>query len=100
MITPTVGRKVWYRPSQRDLDITGMCCIDPEQPFDATVCCVRSANEDGRTRISVSVRDHYARSHSVTSVILVQDGEEKPIDQPYCEWMPYQIKIANQQQTS
>lgn len=89
--TPTVGRKVWYRPSKHDQQgpVPMQCALG--QPLDATVIAVH-----GDRCVSVLVTDMVGRQFPVLSVTLVQDGEAPPSDGEgvpfgrYVEWMPYQ----------
>lgn len=98
VITPSVGRKVWYRPSKNDLlGPGGMVCSanmqDPTsgQPLDATVLAVW-----GDRCVNVLVLDIAGKPFTKMSVRLLQEGDEKPKDPEgnnvggYVEWMPYQ----------
>lgn len=79
MITPTVGRKVWYHPARYDM-------WWPEwytQPWDATVIWVHSD-----TRVNVFVINPGGGTFVVTGCQLLQGEEE--CDEEYCEWMPFQ----------
>lgn len=87
IIKPTVGRKVWYRPS--DYDRMNMAAIN-DQPLDATVVCVWSDQ-----CVNLAIFDANGSLHSRTSVYLMQDGA--PLPHPgtaHAEWMPYQQKAA------
>jgi len=91
VITPTVGRKVWYWPSA--FDKTGPVPMNqmPGKPLDATVIAVY-----GDRMVNVLVIDTVGRQFPVLSCDLVQPGESPRLGangQPhgrYCEWMPYQ----------
>ena len=83
MITPTVGRKVWYRPAGFDLGAEMMIAHDGK-PLDATVVAV-----NGSGTVNLSVFDSVARHFVRLDIPLVQDGEAPP-DGAYAEWMPYQ----------
>ena len=100
MITPTVGRKVWYRPSKNDLTgpVPMAMAGNPEhnpQPLDATVLAVW-----GDRLVNVLVLDIYGKPFTKTSVKLIQDGDETPKDADgneafgYVQWMPYQAQQA------
>lgn len=86
MITPTIGRKVWFRPngttrvdSERQLAI-----IDYTAPLDATVTYVWNDR-----MVNLLIVDHYGYTHKATSVTLRQEGDALPHGL-YAEWMPYQ----------
>lgn len=100
VITPTVGRKVWYRPADFDLKGVGQMSVAHNQPLDATVLAVW-----GDRMINVLVLDVYGKPFTKTSVRLVQGGDTPPMHGPldkdgkptpggYCEWMPYQSAQA------
>lgn len=101
IIKPTVGRKVWYRPSKHDLtgpvpmQIAGSLEAGTAAPLDATVIAVW-----GDRMINVLVTDIVGRQFSVLSVDLLQHGEKPKTDADgkvigrYCEWMPYQAAQA------
>lgn len=98
VITPTVGRKVWYRPSKSDLIGLGamVCSVNADkptegQPLDATVLAVW-----GDRCVNVQVLDIMGKPFTKTSVSLLQPGDQPPVDFEgkavggYVEWMPYQ----------
>lgn len=75
MITPTIGRVVWYN------------CPDyvNVQPHAAIVTFVHSD-----TRINIAAFDSNGNSYPVTSVFLWQGEGERPVNECFAEWMPYQ----------
>lgn len=91
VIKPTVGRKVWYRPSKHDQQgpVPMQCAVG--QPLDATVIAVH-----GDRLVNVLVTDMVGRQFPVLSVTLVQEGDILPACNEglplgrYVEWMPYQ----------
>lgn len=85
MITPTIGRVVWYHA--KDGDFNG-------QPLAAIVCHVWSD-----TCVNLSIFDSNGNQHGLTSVFLYQGDTDRPSDD-YCEWMPYQIGQAKKEATS
>lgn len=98
MIVPTIGRIVWYRPSQYDRNealatppsIIGQ--IDPDVPCRADVVYVHHDH-----LVNLSVTDHYGERHTRQQVTLWQEGEAPPAPTlAYCEWMPAQIKMQRQ----
>lgn len=78
MISPTVGRVVWFYDEKAAS--SGDCQA-------AIVTHVRSD-----TCVNLAIFDHNGNSvvNPPTSVRLLQDGEERPTECCYCEWMPYQ----------
>ena len=84
MITPTVGRVVWYRPSDFDRTTMTIHSDSPEQPLAAIVAYVWNDQ-----LVNLTVSDHNGATHSRTSVMLAQDGGHA-VGLSYCEWMPYQ----------
>lgn len=100
MITPTVGRKVWYIPSDADVAGNfGMMRVG-HQPLDATVLTVWSND-----RVNLLVVDHNGKTFPVTSVTLVQgdaapDMSGKPGEKGYATWMPYQVGQAAKSSTT
>lgn len=88
IITPTIGRRVWYWPTQAELEARSnppVAQISPEQPFDAGVVFVH----DDRL-VNLVVTDHAGNVHKREAVQLVQDGDCYATDDARCEWMPYQ----------
>lgn len=81
VISPTVGRVVWYTPPSGHVD-------HGDQPFAALVTYVH----DDRL-INLAFFDHDAHPGAATSVVLVQEGDPKP-DSRYADWMPYQLGQA------
>lgn len=101
MITPTVGRKVWYRPSKNDLIGLGAMSTALNQPLDATILAVW-----GDRCINVQVLDIVGKAFTKTSVTLIQEGDATPKDADgnavggYVEWMPYQTTQAKKQESA
>lgn len=89
MIIPTVGRKVWYFPSQDDKDGKADTALKMEtnnkEPLDATVVAVW-----GNKCINVAIFDIYGNLHARRSVLLLQDDDAIPEHGRYAQWMPYQ----------
>lgn len=94
VITPTVGRKVWYRPSASDL--TGPIPmygsrVATAQALDATVIYVH-----GDRMVNVLVTDGMGKQFPVLSCTLLQGDDVPAADADgvvvgrYVEWMPYQ----------
>lgn len=79
MISPTIGRVVWYWPGTSDFGID-----NGDQPLAALVTHVWS---DSCVNLAVFGQDGTA--HGRTSVRLVQDDSGNS-GQPFAEWMPCQ----------
>mgnify|MGYP000953447591 FL=1 len=94
IITPTVGRKVWYRPCPNDLvgpvPMTVVGHADSRQPLDATVIAVW-----GDRMVNLLVTDASGKQFPVLSATLLQDGDYIPDNGRYAEWMPYQKTQAD-----
>lgn len=89
VIAPSIGRVVWYWPSQ--VDNENGYIFSGGQPFAALVAYVHTDR-----LVNLSVFDMHGRHFAKQEVVLVQ-----PVDKPqvklaggYCEWMPYQIAQA------
>lgn len=93
MIKPTVGRKVWYRPSATDMasmETANVSNVPNErQPLDATIVAVW-----GDRCVNLAIFDIYAKVHERRSVTLVQEGDAVNPNGGYAEWMPYQLGQA------
>lgn len=95
MITPTIGRKVWFYPSEHDkAGAEGMRQYTKETPLDATVTYVHGAR-----MVNLFIVDHEGRTFRRTSVTLVQPEEKPPVGY-YCTWMPFQVGQAAQSSAS
>lgn len=99
MTTPTVGRKVWFRPGAIDLEGQGEH-IEPmevigDQPLDATVVAVHPDD-----CVNLVVFDAFGTVHIRHMVKLVQDGQLPPDGgQRFATWMPYQVSQAKKNET-
>jgi hypothetical protein len=92
MIKPTVGRKVWFSPTEH-----GPGTKLGEQPFDATILYVHNDR-----LVNLLVVDHIGTSFPLTSVVLLQDGDAPAPEGGTVSWMPYQAgqaKVAMAQPT-
>lgn len=89
-ITPTVGRKVWYRPSEQERVGENAMTVAPGEPLDATVVAVWNDN-----CVNLVIFDANGMKHVRCSAYLRQ-GEDSLPDwvSAYAEWMPYQIGQA------
>ena len=83
MISPTVGRVVWYHPSD-DQRIEG-------QPSDQ-VCAAIVTYVWSDTMVNLTVLTPNGVPYGVTLVTLVQDGAKT--GGRWCEWMPFQKSQA------
>lgn len=79
MIQPTVGRVVWYRRFPQDPGPN-----PGDQPLAAIITHVWSD-----TCVNLVVFDADGIAYNKTSVLLHQDGDERP-EAGFAEWMPYQ----------
>ncbi|MBB5051108.1 hypothetical protein HNQ36_001062 [Afipia massiliensis] len=78
MISPSIGRIVWFHPhiSERDPNA---------QPLAAIVAKVLS---DHAVNLGVFRGD--GTTFAMQNVPLLQDDDEIDLEQPFCEWMPFQ----------
>ena len=90
LITPTIGRQVWFRPSKEDTLHTGF-----GEPLAATICRVWNDR-----MVNLQVIDVEGRAHARTSVLLLQGDEGYAPVTGHCEWMPYQKGQAKAQETA
>lgn len=81
MITPTIGRVVWFHPPTNAAE-TGFAGQE--------ICAAIVARVWSDRMVNLTVFDANGVPHSRTSVTLVQDGDTTPSLGYYCEWMPYQ----------
>lgn len=95
VITPTIGRRIWYIPSTYDrggLKDKPSSIIEGSstQPCDAGVVFVH-----GDRLVNLSVTDHNGNIHKRTSVTLYQPGDTiTHADGGYAVWMDYQQQQA------
>lgn len=82
-MTPTIGRRVWYRPDPRSG--ASNFCVRGFQPLDAGIVYVWSDR-----MVNLDVCDHNGHHHAFQSVTLIQPGEIPPRG-AYAEWMPFQV---------
>ena len=80
MISPTIGRIVWYWPKGHGT-----------QPHAAIVAHVWS---DTCVNLAIFDSNGVPVANPPTSVLLLQDGNERPSGGHFCEWMPYQKNQA------
>lgn len=96
MITPTIGRKVWYYPSDADMAGNFGMRRGPEQPLDATIIGVWAERH-----VNLQVIDLNGRAFFIGSATLVQPDEKAPCmdgrEHGYAMWMPFQVHQAGQQ---
>ncbi len=90
MIKPTVGRVVLFVPA-KDCWEFGYC-IQKGKPHAATVTAVH-----GDRMVNLSVFDVNGKQFGRTSVTLRQPEDEAPQSLDYCEWMEYQVKVAEKE---
>lgn len=93
MITPTVGRQVWFWPSEEQV-AEMRPAYDRTQPMAATVTFVW----DDR-RVNLAVLDQNAKPYSIIGMKLLQDDDLVDPRESYAEWMPYQKGQAAKTQT-
>lgn len=86
IMSPTVGRIVWYHPSDSERSEPGGRKDPGSQPLAAMVAYVH-----GYTIVNLTISDTCGGTYGATSVTLKQDGHPAPNPAyGYCEWMPFQ----------
>lgn len=91
IITPTIGRQVWFWPNGNTFGVPGASqpeAFMSDQAMAATIVCVWSDR-----MVNLQVLDHGGAPHMLRSIRLKQAGDEDS-SQAYCEWMPYQAGQA------
>jgi hypothetical protein len=90
-MVPTIGRRVWYRPSDYDRGLlavkpdTVIQASDKTQPCDAGIVYVHSEN-----MVNLVVTDHNGHVHRRPSITLISPDEPAP-QGAYATWMPFQV---------
>ena len=82
MQTPTVGRRVWYWPTENEKS------YPHNQPFDAGIAHV---NPDGTINVSIIGDNGYPLPPRQNVTLCEQPIGAAPGD---CSWMPYQVAKA------
>lgn len=86
MIKPTIGRKLWYKPTEAEQE--AFICLNAQMPFDATVIYVHFDDN-----VNLRITDHHGNTFSREDVyVCTHEGEEAEEGQAY--WMPYQHQQA------
>jgi hypothetical protein len=99
VIKPTVGRIVWYHPTNKenlevllsDMTVNGQ----QNGPLAAMVLAVHSD-----TQVNLMVYSAYGQSRFVDRAYLWQGDGGRPVGVSYAEWMPYQIGQAKKETES
>ena len=93
VIKPTIGRRVWFRPSAAFLASNPILTqFNPEQPMDAGIVYVHHDH-----MVNLIVTDHVGKTLAVPSVPLLAGhyvADEDTDVYCCCEWMPYQKSQA------
>lgn len=92
IITPSIGRVVWFYPSERTTypNVLGANAnVSGGQPCSAQVAYVWHDR-----MVNLGCIDHNGIPFSATSVPLLQPGDSVPEGGGYATWMPYQIGQA------
>ncbi len=86
VIQPTVGRVVYYYPSEHDV------LYKPGYAEPRAAIVVRVWND---RMVNLSVADTEGNWQGRTSVALVQEGDEAPAGRSFCQWMKFQLDQAS-----
>jgi hypothetical protein len=82
MISPAVGRVLWFWQDPAEIDKGG-------QPMPAFVCFVHNDR-----LVNLAGFTHCGHAWSVLEVPLVQEEDPIPENGSFAQWMPYQIGQA------
>jgi len=80
MITPTVGRIVWYRAK----------ILEGSHPKESPEQAAIIVNVHDDRTVNLVIFGHNGEIVPKSHVPLVQDGDKLPSQFGYCEWMPFQ----------
>lgn len=94
IITPTVGRVVWFYPPTNSAE-SDFARPGEDAPLAAVIACVLNDS-----CVNLAVFDANGTPHSRTGVLLVQDGQAVPRYRGHCEWMPFQKGQAKAQEAA
>lgn len=83
-MVPSIGRRVWYWPSQKQLDEGILRSCDCEQALEAGVIFVHHSES-----VNLLVTDHLGRSVPLLGIPLLQARLAGT-----AQWMPYQVQEA------
>ncbi len=86
MITPTVGRVVYFRPGE---GARSRMIVRGNQPLRADIVYVHDDQY-----VALNVDDHQGKRHFMPKVFLLQDDVKPVAGLSYAEWMPYQKAVA------
>lgn len=90
MITPTIGRVVWFTPPKGDEKFENYSA-----PFAAIIAYVWSDR-----CVNLMVATPQGTPLGFTSVTLVQEGDARHDDYGrFCQWMPFQLGQAKKHET-
>jgi hypothetical protein len=84
MISPSIGRVVWFTPAH-----AGDPRHDVKQPLPALVSYVWNDR-----LVNLAAFDQNGAPLGATSVPLLQDDDPKPEGGYFASWMPYQVAQA------
>jgi hypothetical protein len=79
MITPTIGRVVWYQPPKSEDQ------LPRDQPYAGLIAFVTNDH-----LINLAYFDENGTALNARGVMLLQEGDSRPATGHYAEWMPYQ----------
>lgn len=88
MIKPTVGRVVWFWPATHSAEGNWT------PPAEGEPCAAIISKVWSDSCVNLAVFDGDGKSHSKTSVPLVQENEPAPEFGYFCTWMPFQLGQA------
>ena len=90
MTAPTIGRVVYYRPSQHELTTQRITQLDTSDPFRADIVYVDNVN----FTVNLVVHDHLGERLLRSEVEFYETQQDTGM--AHAHWMPYQVAQAAQ----
>jgi hypothetical protein len=90
MIKPTPGRVVWYWPSDQD----------PTPIFKGEALAAHVARVISDREVNLLVIRADGITYGRHNVRLIQEGDARPKEGGFAEWMPYQVGQAKKHETA
>jgi hypothetical protein len=96
-MAPSIGRRVWYWPSQHDKDQHGFVILYDSQAVDVGICCIHESGNDGPDLVGVAGFDHACEPVGDPQTRLYMPDEvtdEMRAAGGFAQWIPFQAAEA------